>query len=87
MQAKQGLLANVEGKVLTEPRVIKFRPGQRRQNWKKNCVAVGFASGFIEPLESTSIHLIQRGMIRLMQMFPRDGIRQSDIDEYNQQTN
>jgi tryptophan halogenase len=85
--AKQGLLANVEGKVLTEPRVIKFRPGQRRQTWKRNCVAIGLSSGFIEPLESTSIHLIQRGIIRLMQMFPRDGIRQSDIDEYNQQTN
>jgi len=81
------LLANVEGKVLTEPRIIKFRPGQRRQTWRRNCIAIGLASGFIEPLESTSIHLIQRGIIRLMQMFPRDGIRQSDIDEYNRQTN
>ena len=86
-QAKQALLANVEGKTLTEPRVIKFRPGQRRQTWRRNCVAIGLASGFIEPLESTSIHLIQRGIIRLLQMFPRDGIRQSDIDEYNEQTN
>jgi tryptophan halogenase len=85
-QAKE-LLANIEGKVLTEPRVIKFRPGQRRQTWRRNCVAIGLASGFIEPLESTSIHLIQRGIIRLLQMFPRDGIRQSDIDEYNDQTN
>lgn len=85
--AKKQLLANVEGKVLTEPRVIKFRPGQRRQVWKRNCVAIGLSSGFIEPLESTSIHLIQRGTLRLMQMFPRDGIRQSDIDEYNNQTN
>ena len=84
-QAKQTLLANVEGKVLTEPRVIKFRPGQRREHWKKNCIAVGLASGFIEPLESTSIHLIQRSMIRLMQMFPRTSIQQSDIDEFNQQ--
>jgi tryptophan halogenase len=84
-QAKQTLLANVEGKVLTEPRVIKFRPGQRREHWKKNCVAVGLASGFIEPLESTSIHLIQRSMIRLMQMFPRTSIEQSDIDEFNHQ--
>jgi tryptophan halogenase len=85
--AKQGLLANVEGKVLTEPRVIKFRPGQRRQTWKRNCIAIGLSSGFIEPLESTSIHLIQRAIMRLLQIFPRDGIRQSDVDEYNNQTN
>jgi tryptophan halogenase len=86
-QAKQGLLASVEGKVLTEPRVIKFRPGQRRQTWKRNCVAIGLSSGFLEPLESTSIHLIQRCTLRLMQMFPSDGIRQSEIDEFNRQTN
>jgi tryptophan halogenase len=85
--AKQSLLANIEGKVLTEPRVIKFRPGRRPRAWSKNCIAIGLASGFIEPLESTSIHLIQRGVIRLLQMFPKAGIQQSDVDEYNQQTN
>ena len=84
--ARQALLANVEGRLLTEPRLIRFRPGQRRKTWNRNCVAIGLASGFIEPLESTSIHLIQRGIIRLMQMFPSGGIKQSDIDEYNQQT-
>ncbi|HEY4368902.1 MAG TPA: tryptophan halogenase family protein [Steroidobacteraceae bacterium] len=85
-QARQSLLGNIAGKPLTEPRVIRFRPGQRRLTWNKNCVAMGLASGFLEPLESTSIHLIQRGIIRLMQMFPSAGIKQSDIDEYNQQT-
>lgn len=85
-QAKQTLLANVRGKVLTEPRVIKFRPCQRRKTWAGNCIAIGLASGFLEPIESTSIHLIQRGIIRLMQMFPTAGIRQTDIDEYNKQT-
>jgi tryptophan 7-halogenase len=85
--AKRALVAQVDGRVLTEPRVIRFRPGQRRETWKRNCIAIGLASGFIEPLESTSIHLIQRGIVRLLQMFPRDGIRASDIDEYNRQTN
>lgn len=85
-KAKQHLLANVQGKVLTEPRVIKFKPCQRRKTWSGNCVAIGLASGFLEPIESTSIHLIQRGIIRLMQMFPAAGICQTDIDEYNQQT-
>jgi tryptophan halogenase len=85
-QAKQTLLSNLDGKPLTDPRVIKFQPGQRRNTWSGNCVAIGLASGFLEPIESTSIHLIQRGIIRLMQMFPAGGICQSDIDEYNRQT-
>jgi tryptophan 7-halogenase len=84
--AQQTLLANVEGELLTQPRVIKFQPGQRSKTWHRNCVAIGLSSGFIEPLESTSIHLIQRGVIRLMQMFPSAGMRQSDADEYNRQT-
>jgi tryptophan halogenase len=85
-EAKQTLLANIEGKVRTEPRVIKFKPGQRRQTWVKNCVAVGLASGFIEPLESTSIHLISRSIIKLLQMFPSTDINPTDIEEFNRQT-
>jgi tryptophan halogenase len=84
--ARETLLNNVEGELLTEPRLIKFRPGMRLAHWRKNVIAVGLASGFIEPLESTSIHLIQRNMIRLMQMFPLTEIEQSDIDEFNRQT-
>ena len=84
-EAVARLLGNVEGRVLTEPRVIKFHTGQRRRHWHRNCVAMGLASGFIEPLESTSIHLIQRSIIRLMQMFPYDGIREPDVDEFNNQ--
>jgi tryptophan halogenase len=83
--ALRTLRAAVDGEPLMNPRVIRFTPGQRKQTWKGNCVAIGLASGFLEPIESTSIHLIQRGIIRLMQMFPQDGISQADIDEYNQQ--
>ena len=83
--AKKLLLDNIEGETLTEPRVIRFKPGQRLKNWNKNVIAMGLSSGFIEPLESTSIHLIQRSVIRLMQMFPLHGIKQSDIDEFNRQ--
>ena len=84
--ARETLLANIEGKLLTEPRVIKFRPGQRLKQWSKNCVAIGLSSGFLEPLESTSIHLIQRSAIRLMRMFPHNSIEQTDIDEFNKQS-
>lgn len=84
-EAKKFFLENIEGRVIEEPRVIKFRPGQRLKYWNKNCVALGLASGFIEPLESTSIHMIQRGITRLIQMFPFDGIKDCDITEYNAQ--
>jgi tryptophan halogenase len=84
-EGKKVLLSNVEGKPINDPRVIKFKTGTRRRHWNKNCVAMGLSSGFIEPLESTSIHFIQRSITRLMQMFPYDGIRQPDVDEFNAQ--
>jgi tryptophan halogenase len=84
--AQATLMNNIRGEVLTQPRVLRFTPGQRKKTWHGNCVAIGLASGFLEPIESTSIHLIQRGIVRLMQMFPTAGIMQSDVDEYNAQT-
>jgi tryptophan halogenase len=85
-EALATLLGNVQGEVLTKPRVIPFKACQRETVWERNCVAIGLSSGFLEPLESTSIHLIQRGIIRLLQCFPNEGVRQVDIDEYNRQT-
>ena len=86
-QAKQTLLASIQGKPLTEPRIIRFKPCQRKQVWSKNCLAIGLASGFLEPIESTSIHLISRAASRFMQSFPADGIKQADIDEFNERSN
>lgn len=82
-EATAMLLANVDGKVLTEPKVIKFKTGKRKKSWNKNCIAVGLASGFLEPLESTSIHMIMTAVTRLLQLFPHGEIKQSTIDEFN----
>ncbi len=79
------LLGSIEGEPLLEPRLLRFCPGQRQRSWQGNCVALGLAGGFLEPLESTNIHLIQRGIVRLLQCFPAV-LSQTTIDEYNQQT-
>lgn len=85
-EAESQLLNGISGKPLTEPRNIKFRTGRRRKSWNKNCVAIGLASGFLEPLESTSIHLIVTSIIRLMKLFPFAEIQDSMVDEFNRQS-
>jgi tryptophan halogenase len=84
-EAKDLLMSEIEGETLIEPRLIRYRTGRRRKTWDKNVVALGLASGFVEPLESTSIHLIMIGVTRLMQLFPFAGISQAAVDRYNRQ--
>jgi len=83
--AARTLLDNLEGNPITDPRPIRFTTGRRRKQWNRNCVSLGLASGFLEPLESTSIHLIQNSIIRLIKMFPRAGIEQAAIDQFNRE--
>lgn len=85
-RAREHLLANVEGPLKTDPKPIQFRTGTRRRHWVKNCLALGLASGFLEPLESTSIHLVQRSLVRFVQLFPAAGVAAVDVEEFNRQT-
>jgi tryptophan halogenase len=83
--ALERLLGNIEGEPLTPPNKIRFQTGARRKQWHRNCIAIGLSGGFMEPLESTSIHLIQRAILRLVRMMPQGEISPRDIAEFNDQ--
>ena len=79
------LMNSLDGKPLADPKLLRFKAGKRNKVWNKNVVAVGLSSGFLEPLESTSIFLIQSTISRLVSFFPDAGFHQADIDEFNRQ--
>ncbi len=82
-QALDQLMTTLEGAPLAEPRQLFFKAGKRRKLWNRNCVAIGLSGGFLEPLESTSIDLIQSGILNLLELFPEAECAASDADEYN----
>lgn len=85
-EAEAILRANLDGEALGEANRIRFISGKRKRIWNKNCIAVGLSGGFVEPLESTALFLIQSSLIRLIRLFPDLSFDQANIDEFNRQT-
>ena len=82
-EARARLLGAIEGEVLIEPRLIKYIAGRRKKVWDKNVIAFGLSAGFVEPLESTSIHLFMIGATRLVQLFPFEGVSEAVAERFN----
>jgi tryptophan halogenase len=82
-EAEATLLDNLDGEPITKPNHLRFTTGHRHKFWEKNCVAIGLSAGFLEPLESTSLHLIQSGISKLIALFPDASSAGIEQDEYN----
>nr|WP_295660595.1 tryptophan halogenase family protein [Polymorphobacter sp.] len=85
-EASARLLGALDGRPLFDPRPIRYKTGMRMKSWSRNCVALGLSSGFVEPLESTSIHLIQVAVTRLIQLFPFAGTTTALAERFNVQS-
>jgi tryptophan halogenase len=83
-QAKQTLLSSIKGELITEPRTIAFTTGMRKKSWVKNCLSLGLAQGFIEPLESTAIHLVSKSIAHFIKLFPNKNGDPALINQFNQ---
>jgi tryptophan halogenase len=83
-EANSVLLEGLDSKPLGEARTIRFTPGSRESFWEKNCVGIGLSSGFLEPLESTSIYLIQQGISRFIALYPDASMPEASRKQYNQ---
>lgn len=81
--AADAIVAALEGTPLADPRLLRFRAGRRKRSWSHNVVSVGLASGFLEPLESTSIYLAQSAITQLIELFPTGPVRNADRNEFN----
>ena len=84
-EAINALMSNLESPPINEPKIFKYKTGRRIKQWNKNCIAIGLSSGFVEPVESTAIHLMMGAILRLMKLFPHNEISQANIDEFNNQ--
>lgn len=82
-QATRALMTTLEGAPLADPRTLTFTPGRRRRSWERNCVAIGLSGGFLEPLESTSIYLIQQAITHLLDLFPVETVNPPERASFN----
>lgn len=85
-EAMSRLIGNLESEAINDAKSFKYSTGRVSKAWNKNCVAIGLSAGFLEPVESTSIHLAMSSILRMLKLFPQGTLKQTQIDEFNRQT-